>query len=67
MNEKTCVCYGAPKRKIQKEQLYWTCAKACGGCSWSRSFEPVKGWTAVRSRKYSDGYRIKKCPEYVKG
>lgn len=30
-----------------KGQLCWTCANACGGCSWSDgSFTPVPGWTA---------------------
>ena len=24
--------------------LCWSCAKACGYCSWSCALEPVKGW-----------------------
>lgn len=55
---------GAPKRKIQEEQLCWTCAKACGGCSWSRAFVPVEGWEAKQSKTRADGYRIVRCPEY---
>lgn len=62
-----------------KEQLCWTCANACGGCPWSRRFEPVPGWTAHetklrivsvgRGRKYTirmaDTYEIEACPLYV--
>lgn len=29
-----------------KATLCWRCANACGGCSWSADFYPVKGWTA---------------------
>ena len=49
-----------------KEQPCWTCAKACGGCSWSRDLTPVKGWEAVQStvRKREKSYRILYCPEY---
>lgn len=45
-------------------QLCWTCAKACGGCAWSRRFDPVPGWKAERTRM---GYSILACPEYEKG
>lgn len=60
--------------KIQvSPQLCWTCKNACGGCSWSRKFEPVPGWTAVAvAMRYRDGktrdvdtYSITACPEYV--
>lgn len=27
--------------EVEKPQLCWGCAKACGGCSWSKRFEPV--------------------------
>ena len=51
---------------MAKEQLCWTCQKACGACSWSSCFQPVKGWTAKKvHRKTYDSYRIEKCPEYV--
>ena len=31
--------------------LCWSCAKACGGCSWSDgTFTPVPGWTATETR-----------------
>ena len=58
----------AKKRKensaFKNEQLCWRCKKACKGCSWSRDFKPVKGWTALPSKNYPDGYRIISCPEF---
>ena len=60
-------------RKANKksgEQLCWTCSKACGGCNWSESFKPVKGWTAesvvigVNSPTPMHTYHISECPEY---
>ena len=51
---------------MAKEQLCWSCQKACGGCSWSSCFQPVEGWKAEKvHRKTYDSYRIEKCPEYV--
>ena len=52
---------------MAKEQLCWTCQKACGDCSWSRCFQPVKGWTAEKvHRKPYDSYQSKQSvPEYV--
>lgn len=53
--------------------LCWSCAKACGGCSWSdRSFTPVDGWTAVPTKLFGyrgndgviDSYRVIECPLY---
>lgn len=38
------------------------CNNAIGGCSWSESFEPVKGWKAKR---VDDTYSIIECPLYV--
>lgn len=31
-----------------KEQLCWSCKKACGGydCPWANKLKPVEGWTA---------------------
>lgn len=51
-------------------QLCWRCANACGGCSWSKSFEPVTGWTADPVSVFNhagevDSYRIYDCPEFV--
>lgn len=61
----------------QRQQLCWSCAKACGGCPWSDRFEPVQGWDAESCRRvyrdaavgtrYIDSYTIRECPEYVKG
>lgn len=56
---------------MRNYQLCWTCKKACGGCSWSRDGEPIKGWTAEKNviplnRKYAETYKVSKCPEYVK-
>lgn len=53
----------------EKSQLCFTCARSCGGCSWSRELIPVPGWTAVRTldargRPYS--YAVSACPEYVR-
>lgn len=50
--------------------LFWSCAKACKKCSWSRNFEPVKGWeaepTTLQQPPYRvvQSYRVIKCPEY---
>lgn len=33
-----------------KETLCWTCENACGGCSWSKKFEPVEGWKAKKTK-----------------
>lgn len=51
------------------------CKRACGGCSWSESFDPVPGWTAAATRRVYrthrgfyqhvvDSYHITACPEY---
>ena len=63
----------APETDYTKEdfQPCWTCQKACGGCSWSRSFTPVKGWIAEKTFIESNGehansYKIISCPEYIK-
>lgn len=54
--------------------LCWSCDKAVCGCSWSREFKPVEGWTAVRRdvrvwdrvRKVTtESYFVKDCPGYV--
>ena len=60
-----------------RNQLCWSCAKACGGCSWSRNFTPIHGWDATPYRRvyrdaavgtrYVDSYIIRRCPEYVNG
>lgn len=50
------------------------CVNACGGCSWSKNFTPVDGWTAEKvERRHTDGYRtvdegyrITDCPKFQK-
>ena len=60
----------------RKETLCWSCAKYCGGCSWSRTFTPVKGWLATKRiawRKQQPrepaakcvSYTVIACPEFV--
>lgn len=65
------------RRKVNKHQsLCWTCKKVYGGCSWSKYFIPVKGWTAIPTQikvTYStnyytdDSYDVYACPEYERG
>lgn len=55
-----------------KPTLCWKCEKACGGCSWSADFDPVKGWTAKRTiikgdtnencHRDIESYIVFKCP-----
>ena len=52
------------------KQLCWNCKNACAGCSWSRYFIPVKGWTATPTKIYSNdivipSYLITACPKYI--
>ena len=55
---------GNPKKKYKvSDQLCWSCQNATGGCSWSKSLTPIKGWKA---KKIEESYEIKKCPEYIK-
>ena len=52
--------------------LCWDCEKAGGGCSWSKSFTPVEGWTAIPTKVRSDSLSIRhidsfdvyECPEF---
>ena len=55
--------------------LCWDCRKATtSGCSWSKSFTPVKGWKAeenvLRNNKGERtliSYEVKSCPEFERG
>ena len=39
------------------------CIKSCNsGCSWSREFEPVHAWCAIKTKQ---GYCVIDCPEFV--
>jgi hypothetical protein len=58
--------HGCP---IPGETLCWSCARAGGfgapePCAWIRDFEPVEGWTAVKTNA---GYHVFECPEIVRG
>lgn len=68
---KACAKEMTRRMREQGEQLCWRCKNSCGGCNWSRFFEPVEGLTAEATIiKDSNGdiqsYRIKKCPEFIK-
>ena len=59
-------------RREEEWQPCWLCKKACGGCSWSKYLKPVDGWVAEPTIvKDSTGdfpsYKIKECPEFIKG
>lgn len=66
---------------MQKESICWFCQNAVPngkrGCSWSRGFVPVNGWTAERldvkhgeaKNKYRrdiESYVVSACPCFVK-
>lgn len=53
-------------------QLCWSCINATNnGCSWSKNFKPVKGWTAtptiltVTTGRTTESFSITKCPQYI--
>jgi predicted nucleic acid-binding Zn ribbon protein len=48
--------------KHRRLSLCWDCQNACGGCSWSRSFEPVEGWEAKPSE---DSFFVINCPQFI--
>ena len=57
---------------MENEQLCYRCQNACGGCSWSREFQPVEGWDAKPTIINGDGeeipsFEIKKCPMFIEG
>lgn len=67
---------------VKHPTLCWFCANALCGCSWSKHFEPVDGWTAVptlinqvgfitkegtRDREAIPSYLVYDCPLYVNG
>lgn len=50
---------------IKTFQLCWDCAKATGGCDWSREFLPIPGWDATPAvRNGEASYVITGCPEF---
>ena len=49
------------------DTLCWSCANACGGCSWSAELTPVPGWVAEETYIWAgsvDSYHVTECPEY---
>ena len=61
---------------VSNPNICFDCQKACGGCSWSRDFTPVPGWTATKKtqkiyvggtkkHRYEKTYHITACPEFV--
>lgn len=67
MNVRNCETLGVHQ---EEDQICWDCQRACGGCSWSRSYTPVAGWAAELSVVIDkDGdfysYNIKSCPEFI--
>lgn len=48
------------------DQLCFSCAKACGNCSWSSQLIPVDGWIAENTVLPNgiESFAISKCPEY---
>lgn len=67
------------ERVQHSTQLCWRCANAVPdetgmrGCSWSREFRPVPGWTAERviikplQRRSITTYAISACPQFEEG
>lgn len=56
----------------RKVQLCFFCKNAVYGCSWSKRFEPVEGWTAEPTTiryAYNDvkSYHITACPQFEEG
>ena len=63
--------------QYKRETLCWSCQRAVKGCSWSKSFVPIKGWVAEPnilkpvSNKYCEkkiikSYCVISCPLYLK-
>lgn len=76
-NLKKCCCKDCTKemarrRRAEYGQLCWQCKNVYCRCSWTRYSIPVGGWTAEYTIvKDSNGdfssYKIKSCPEFIKG
>ena len=55
---------------VVKKTICWECNNACGGCCWSRCFEPVPDWEATPTKvyqaegHYEDSYIVHKCPNF---
>lgn len=66
-------CYGIKYKSLSTANdstICWLCENFCGDCSLTKSYTPVKGWTALKTRlKDSDNrivesYCVKKCPKF---
>ena len=66
--------YRKKKRDIntyyRKDTKCWHCKNCYGGCSWSREFKPVNGWTAKKTfipsnNEYAESYKVIECPEFI--
>jgi hypothetical protein len=54
---------------VADQSLCWSCARAgsvppAKGCAWIEKFEPVKGWTAEKTKL---GWRVIACPKLKRG
>lgn len=49
-----------------KDTLCWDCRKSTNkGCPWSKSFETVEGWEAIKIKNkdiYGETYCVRSCP-----
>lgn len=58
--------------ETQIESICWDCANAYGQCAWSRKFEKVEGWVAVKTviqqneGDTTDSYCVLWCPKFRK-
>lgn len=50
--------------KRANDTLCWSCKNYYNGCSWSKSFEPVEGWKAKKTKM---GYLVLECPKFERG
>lgn len=59
------------KANRSRGSICWDCRKAVRKCPWSKKFEPVEGWTAIRrdvliaGKRRAESYFVLACPEYV--
>lgn len=60
-------------KRIVGVNICFDCKKACGGCSWSKDFEPVPGWIAEECyipivednlTCHIETYHITACPQF---
>ena len=52
------------------QSLCWNCKNCFGGCSWSKSFEPVEGWRAERTtieyfNTETPSFLVRDCPRFA--